>query len=266
MQDRTHRTRARLIGAARALTRDGGIAALRTEAVARTAGVAKGTPFAHFADRDGLALALVGADLSAAADALHADGPDDLAARLGPTLRLIGGDRALFDLVQRHSGATGPLGAPALEDWFLGLMAGIETHVAARQAAGATRRDIRARLLAEGAFAFLMQTAMFRPCGVLPDDAAASARLRALLTAWLGPAARPAHGMARPGCAPCSRHGSARPRVLPAAWLGPATGRDATHQVAIRAPCVAPDRARLPAPRQRPAQMPCRPLTERPPQ
>jgi len=185
-------SRARLIEAARALTRDGGIAALRTEAVARNAGVAKGTLFAYFADRDGLALALISADLSAAADPLRADGPDDLAARLGPTRRLISGDRALFDLVQRHSGVTGPLGAPALEDWFLGLIADIEAHAAVQQADGTARRDVCARLLAEGAFAFLMQAAMFRLCGMLPDDDAALTRLRALLVAWLSPAARPA--------------------------------------------------------------------------
>lgn len=100
----------------------------------------------------------------------------------------MGGDRALFDLVQRHSGVNGPLGSPALEDWFLGLLGGIEGCIAAQQNAGAARGDVAARLLAEGAFAFLMQAAMFRLCGMLADDAAALARLRALLAAWLRPA------------------------------------------------------------------------------
>jgi AcrR family transcriptional regulator len=188
MQDRSRRTRARLIDAARTLAADGGIAGLRTEAVARAAGVAKGTLFAHFTDRDGLALALISADLATAANALRTEGPQDLAARLGPTLRLVGADRALFDLVQRHSGVTGPLGAPALEDWFLSLLGGIEACIAAQRNTGAARGDVSARLLAEGAFAFLMQAAMFRLCGMLPDDVAALARLRTLLAAWLRPA------------------------------------------------------------------------------
>ena len=97
MQDRTRRTRQALLDAACAMVAEEGFEALRTEALAKRAGVSKGAVFAHFGDRDGLALALSHDNLMRAAEALDRDCADiaQLVERLRPTLSLLSGDGAL---------------------------------------------------------------------------------------------------------------------------------------------------------------------------
>jgi AcrR family transcriptional regulator len=60
VQKRTLATRARLIEAATSVVAEKGYEALRVEEVVQRAGVAKGTFFAHFADKDALMDLLIG--------------------------------------------------------------------------------------------------------------------------------------------------------------------------------------------------------------
>jgi len=109
VQKRTLETRARLIGAAEALIGKAGYEALRVEDVVLMAGVAKGTFFAHFKDKDALMDLLIGREIDACLDAIGKRPPpesiDELVETLGPLLRVMGSERYVFDVVIRYSGA-----------------------------------------------------------------------------------------------------------------------------------------------------------------
>ena len=70
IQQRTLVTRERMLDAARSIVNDVGYEALRVEEVVSKAGVAKGTFFAHFNDKDGLMDLLLGERLNALLDEL----------------------------------------------------------------------------------------------------------------------------------------------------------------------------------------------------
>ena len=71
VQKRTLATRARLIEAATAVVSEKGYEALRVEEVVQKAGVAKGTFFAHFADKDALMDLLIGERIDSQLDELE---------------------------------------------------------------------------------------------------------------------------------------------------------------------------------------------------
>ena len=85
---RTLKTRARLVAAASEVIEDVGFEALRVEQVVKKAGVAKGTFFAHFRDKDALMDRLIGARLDAHLDRIDAlptpDNVDALVAAMLP--------------------------------------------------------------------------------------------------------------------------------------------------------------------------------------
>ena len=70
VQARTLKTRAKLINAAQAVVATSGYEGLRVEEVVKRAGVAKGTFFAHFRDKDALMDQLLGAEMDRILDAL----------------------------------------------------------------------------------------------------------------------------------------------------------------------------------------------------
>ena len=72
VQPRSLKTRAKLIDAARSIVAQSGLAALRVEDVVARAGVAKGTFFAHFADKDGLLVQLIAERLNTALGRMEA--------------------------------------------------------------------------------------------------------------------------------------------------------------------------------------------------
>ncbi|MEM6624872.1 MAG: helix-turn-helix domain-containing protein, partial [Pseudomonadota bacterium] len=72
VQKRTLETRARLIAAAEEIVARDGYEALRVEEVVLRAGVAKGTFFAHFRDKDVLMERLIGPKIDAELDRIAA--------------------------------------------------------------------------------------------------------------------------------------------------------------------------------------------------
>ena len=185
-QARARATRARLLDASRVALAEGGAAALKIEEITRTAGVAKGTFFAHFEDRDGLLDVLIGEKLGAEIDKIAALkgglDPDDLAEALTPVVDLLASERAVFEVVLRRSGAglhdqEGPI-AQAL--WRM------ITTLADSFACRPPRTDADPMTLAEGVQAFVTQTAALILCGAARGQTP-SERLRVFLRAWLAP-------------------------------------------------------------------------------
>lgn len=186
VQARTLKTRARLLDAATAIVAEAGYEALRVEDVVQRAGVAKGTFFAHFKDKDALMDQLIGARMSAIMDDIAA-GPQptssaEMVQALRPLIAFATAERYVFDVVIRHSGATaiaeiGPI-ARAFEQQFRLSLQWV-THPDLK-----VRDDIPPELVAEGIGAFLIQAISLAFCA-LHSAVSVEERLKPYLDAWL---------------------------------------------------------------------------------
>ena len=188
VQPRTLRTRAKLLAAAERLAAQEGFSALRVEQVVKAAGVAKGTFFAHFEDKDGLLEVLIAARLDAALGKLEAgrrpESARALVRALGPLLGIMTGERYVLDLVFRTSGAAardrvGPIALcfgrldALLVGWFGGLFG-----------APPFRTDLSPQMLSEGVRAFAMQAMALEFCA-LHVGRGVEARLTGYVEAYL---------------------------------------------------------------------------------
>jgi AcrR family transcriptional regulator len=189
VQQRTLETRARLTAVAHELVTEKGFEALRIEEVVLRAGVAKGTFFAHFQDKDELMDLLIGERISTLLDRM-AKGPaprdvEQMARRLMPVVDLMASERYVFDVILRRSGAA------AMEE--IGPIAmtfgRLEEIVGQWLAQGSFfRKDVPIDILVEGVEAFLVQTLALNFCA-LHRDKPMKDRLLPYLRAWLAPVA-----------------------------------------------------------------------------
>lgn len=188
VQQRTLETRSRLTSVADQLVAEKGFEALRIEETVQAAGVAKGTFFAHFKDKDELMDLLIGQRIETLLDGMAAEpapvDADQLAQRLMPLVELMSSERYVFDLIMRRSGALAveEIGPIALSFGRLGELVGQWL------AQGAFRQDVPIEILVEGVEAFLMQTLALNFCA-LHKDKTMKARLQPYLRAWLAPSA-----------------------------------------------------------------------------
>ncbi|MGS5088591.1 TetR/AcrR family transcriptional regulator [Hydrogenophaga sp. A37] len=188
VQQRTLETRSRLTSVADQLVAEKGFEALRIEETVQAAGVAKGTFFAHFKDKDELMDLLIGQRIETLLDGMAAEpaprDADQLAQRLMPLVELMSSERYVFDLIMRRSGAMAveEIGPIALSFGRLGELVGQWL------AQGAFRQDVPIEILVEGVEAFLMQTLALNFCA-LHKDKTMKARLQPYLRAWLAPVA-----------------------------------------------------------------------------
>lgn len=186
IQPRTLKTRARLVEAAEEVISETGFAAMRVEEVVRRAGVAKGTFFAHFRDKDALMDQLIGARIDAEIDQLAAHpapgSVSGLVSALMPLMDLMTCERYVFDVILRHSGAAvveeiGPIASTferfvtVLADWI---------------SKAPFRRDAEPALLAEGVQAFMFQAMALNFCA-LNNVRPLEERLTPFLDLWLPP-------------------------------------------------------------------------------
>lgn len=188
VQQRTLETRSRLTSVAAELVAEKGFEALRIEEVVLRAGVAKGTFFAHFKDKDELMDLLIGERIDGLLDRM-ASGPDprdadQLAKRLMPLAVLMSSERYVFDVILRRSGAMAQeeIGPIARTFGRLGELIGRWLTQ------GSFRKDVPVEILVEGVEAFLVQTLALNFCA-LHKDKVMKARLQPYLRAWLAPAA-----------------------------------------------------------------------------
>lgn len=187
IQKRTLKTRARLLKVSADLVDRNGYKALRVEEVVLAAGVAKGTFFAHFKDKDALMEILIGEKLAACFDQAEA-GPvpqtvPEIIAALEPVHGFMTSERYVFDLLLRYSGATaiaeiGPI-AHCFERYTRVVTRWLET--------AKMRSDVSADLLAEGVMAFAIQAMSLNFCA-LHELQSFDGRLKIYLNAWLTPA------------------------------------------------------------------------------
>ena len=188
-QKRRVKTRQNLIAAAKEIAAETGFAALRVEDVVARAGVAKGTFFSHFDDKDRLLALLIGEEMETILSEIAASSPPDdidgFATSFAPLLEYMGHDRLAFDVILRFSGAAA---IETTELISLNFLHQIELLVVwiKRLQGGAVRDDVDAMLLAEGFQAFAIQAIALKFCA-LHDAASITERLIPYLRAWLAP-------------------------------------------------------------------------------
>ncbi|MGB3316700.1 MAG: TetR/AcrR family transcriptional regulator [Albidovulum sp.] len=186
VQKRTLETRARLIAAAEEVIAEAGYEAMRVEEVVQRAGVAKGTFFAHFRDKEALLERLIGTRGDAQLDRIEALPPPAdipaIIAALNPLIAEMTSERYVFDLILRYSGAasraeTGPIAQTfartdeVLSQWL---------------ALGPFRKDVTPALLSSGVQAFLMHVTALHFCELYHEQTLQE-MLTELLEAWLLP-------------------------------------------------------------------------------
>jgi len=186
IQPRALQTRARLLDAAQEIIAEVGYEGLRTQEVVKRAGVAKGTFFAHFPDKDALMEILIGAKMDAYLDrAQGAPTPDSIEALvklLMPLLNFMRCERYVFDVILRHSGAAAKdnIGPIAL------TFAHQDEVFTAMLEDAPFRKDISAGLLGEGIQAFAIQALALDFC-TINNEMPLQERLAIYLNAWLLP-------------------------------------------------------------------------------
>ncbi len=186
VQKRTLETRSRLIGAANDLMSQGGFEALRVEEVVLRAGVAKGTFFAHFKDKDALMDLLIGERIDGFLDQIEAQPTPQnvaqMAETLMPLLEFMACERYVFDVILRRSGAAAveEIGAIAMT---FGRQAEV---VSAWPSGGSFRKDLSPELMADGIQAFLVQAIALEFCA-LHSGQGLGDRFKSYLQAWLVP-------------------------------------------------------------------------------
>lgn len=187
VQERTLKTRAKLMEAARDIIDVHGLENLRVEDVVARAGVAKGTFFAHFRDKDALFERLIGDDIDTHLDLVEILEPPrniaDVVAALMPMVEYMAASRLRFDIILRYSGA-----GEAETIGPIMMTFGRREHILTRWLAGGPfRSDVPAKLLAEGVDAFVIQSIALHLCAISAAECALRDRLSAYLRAWLIP-------------------------------------------------------------------------------
>ena len=186
LQKRTLATHSKLLEAARAVISEKSFEALRVEEVVLRAGVAKGTFFSHFTDKDALMEQLISEHINAYLDDLELrkapSDVEDLVETLLPMINFMTSERYIFDVILRYSGAT------AIEK-VGGISMSLERHgkvVSTWLAVGPFRDDVSPELLAEGVQAFLVQAMALKFCA-LHNSESLENLLLTYLKAWLTP-------------------------------------------------------------------------------
>ncbi|MFY0619914.1 TetR/AcrR family transcriptional regulator [Shimia sp.] len=186
IQQRTLKTRANLLDAAKAVISENGYDALRVEEVVLRAGVAKGTFFSHFKDKDALMDQLIGKEIDQLLDQIETrSAPETIAEMvdaLMPMMDFMTCERYVFDVILRHSGAAANSDIGPIAMTF-------ERHaevVSKWLADKPFRTDISPDLQAEGVQAFEIQAISLVFCA-LHNAISPRERLETYLTAWLMP-------------------------------------------------------------------------------
>jgi len=191
-QQRRLQTRAKLLEVATHIVATQGYSALRVEDVVEQAGVAKGTLFSHFKDKDGLLAVLIGARVMEHLDQMKALGQPhsikDITRRLEPLLSFIATDRVIFDVLLRYSGSTGAQVDEVITAGFVRQITLFASWLSKMQQAGQTRNDTSSEMLAEGIQAFLNHVLALWFCMEHDNTDTPAAALEPFLQTWLRPA------------------------------------------------------------------------------
>jgi TetR/AcrR family transcriptional regulator, fatty acid biosynthesis regulator len=180
VQARTLVTRDRLMAAGREIIAASGMAGLRTEEVVLRAGTAKGTFFAHFADRDHFLAALLADSLTAGlADEAVPQDRAGLTALLDHLFAAFAADAETVALLARFSGPAGV--GLGLDLMICAVIERLAEGVARMQAQGEIVNPAQPSVLAEALMALVFHAAASAQCSVHGDRTAVRARAEGLL-------------------------------------------------------------------------------------
>jgi len=180
VQARSLETRDRLLAAGREIVAAQGMAALRTEEVVLRAGTAKGTFFAHFADRDHFLATLLAERLTAAFAGLAV--PEDAASLTALLDRVFASFAADGDTVALLARFSGPAGTGiGLDQMICGVIERLAEGLGGMQAQGLIANRAAPEVLAEGLMAQIFHAAASAQCPVHGDRDAVRARAERLL-------------------------------------------------------------------------------------
>ena len=186
-QKRRVETRAKLVNAAAAIVARDGYAALRVEEVVKDAGVAKGTFFSHFDDKDSLLAQLIGEEMHVLLAQAAEDTPpatvEALCDALEPLYEYMAQDRFVFDIIMRYSGAAGVEDETEIA---LNFLHQVQLLMRWLDGMAGVRRDVDVELLAEGVHAFAINAMALKFCA-LHNANSITDRLRPYIRAWLLP-------------------------------------------------------------------------------
>ena len=184
VQKRSLETRAKLIAAARDVIGAKGYGAMRVEEVVQQAGVAKGTFFAHFRDKDALMDLIIGEEIDKHLDAIEQlpspDELDRLIDHLMPLMQFMTCERYVFDVIIRHSGSTAKEEIGPIAQTFGRLHQVCEQWLADSP----VRKDVSASILSEGLQAFAIQCMALHFCAIHSQMPMRN-RFRVYMEAWL---------------------------------------------------------------------------------
>lgn len=188
IQSRSKKTRSRLIDAANEIIAANGFEALRVEDVVTRAGVAKGTFFTHFKDKDALMDLCIGSRIDAILDEIEKcpkpNDVDHLVEMLLPLLNFMTSERYVFDVILRYSGA-----AAMEEIGAIAMTFGRQLDVLSKWLTdGPFRDDVSPQMLADGIQAFSVQAMALKFCA-LHESHSTIDLLVPYLKAWLQPKA-----------------------------------------------------------------------------
>ena len=186
VQQRALITRAKILATAEALIGEAGFEAMRVDEVVKRAGVAKGTFFAHFKDKDALMDKIIGGRIDAALDQMSQapapQTPKEMVQAMAGVIDVMTCERYVFDVILRYSGAAAieEIGPIAMTFGRHMIEVGKWIHT------GPYRNDIGVELLAEGVQAFMIQAMALKFCA-LHNATTVDDRLETYLQAWLTP-------------------------------------------------------------------------------
>ncbi|WP_026480150.1 TetR/AcrR family transcriptional regulator [Ahrensia sp. 13_GOM-1096m] len=186
VQSRSKVTRSRLISVSNELIDKNGFEALRVEDVVTGAGVAKGTFFSHFKDKDALMELCIGSRIDMLLDKIETNPkPKDvphLVEMMMPLLDFMTSERYVFDVIIRHSGA-----AAIQEVGAIAMTFDRQARVLADWLSdGPFRTDVSPQMLAEGVQAFSVQAMALKFCAIHNCQSTVEL-LVPYLEAWLNP-------------------------------------------------------------------------------
>jgi len=187
VQKRAVKTRETLIDVARKVAAEKGDEGLRVDEVVARAGVAKGTFFAHFRDKDRLFEELIGRDINAFLDILETlpvpRSVTDVVKAVLPMFDYMATSRMRFDIILRYSGA----GANAEIGPIAMTFVRRDEIMQRWLATGPFRKDIAPEMLADGIDAFAFQAIALNYCALNCRLMSLEKRLEGYLRAWLTP-------------------------------------------------------------------------------
>lgn len=197
-QQRSVATRARVLTAARELSQKHGLELVTADAVAKEAGVAKGTVFAHFGDMDGLLSHVLldrlnALSATAAVDPADTEGRDDpvgqLLKRMMAMIAVITDSPTILRLFLDNIGVTKPNCAADFVETLDRLDADLAAFLSAWQQSAslspALRQDRAVPEMVDGLIAFMIHGAILVKSHQVTDRAALETRLRRHLEAFL---------------------------------------------------------------------------------